>query len=258
MSDFGVYDVALSASEIASIMSTGISSGPSSGDSGGSVPVTPNDMIGDPGVFFVDLTWSPKNLARSYKIGYTGTDGSEGTLTTSETNAKVGSLTPDTEYVFTLLSSDGSLFTEYGSSTAISTLENLEANYDITDFQDPSGVTDLSSLDQGELEVLEEHVNELLETGDVVLQNVQSGSVETTFVNRGDTLDATTSGGSGRFMIPFTQSAGTGQEATISTGTEDIVVSYDETTDQVIVDGNSYANGESFIVDGKRMIVYTI
>ena len=206
----------------------------------------------------MNLTWSPENLARSYKIVYVGSDASEGTLITSETSASVGSLTPDTQYVFTLFSSDGSSFTEYGSSVTVSTLENIQTSYDITDFQDSNGVTDLSSLSTDEIQVLDEHVNELLNTGDVVLQNVLSGTEETTFVTRGSILDISASDGVGYFTVPFTQSAGSGQEATLSTSTQDITVGYSETTDQVIVGGTSYSSGDSLIVDGKRMIVYNV
>ena len=176
-----------------------------------------------------------------------------------DTTASIGSLTPDTEYVFTLFSSRGGSFISYGSPGTFSTLENLEANHDLSDFQDSAtGVTDLSSLDTNEIEILDEHLNELLDTGDLVVQNTVSGSTQTTFIKRGDTLDSTSSGGVGSFSIPFTASAGSGQVATIITGTSDIVVSYDDTTDQVVVDGTSYNSGDSLVVDGKNMIVYNL
>lgn len=250
MSDFRVYDYALSETEVTADMNDTYEA------PGESETVKSNEMVAESGVFFMDLVWSADNLARSYKIEYTGADDSEGILVTSETSASVGSLTPNTEYVFTLFSTNGSSFVEYGSSVTASTLENLEANYDITDFQDSTGVTDLSSLDESELAAIDEHMNELLESGDVVSQNILSGSVDTTFVKRGETIDTSGSEGVGSYTVPFIASAGSGQEVTISTGTEVIAVSYDETTGQVVVGGTSYSNGDSLVVDGKRMIVY--
>ncbi len=66
---------------------------------------TPNGMVGDPGVFFMRLQWTPKKRARSYRVQYSGTDGSEGgSMIISNTSTTVRSLTPDTEYEFSLYS----------------------------------------------------------------------------------------------------------------------------------------------------------
>jgi len=220
--------------------------------------VISNDMSGVPGVFFMNLTWTSLVGALKYKIEYSGTDGSNGTSITSENSVNIGSLNPNIEYVFTLYSTDGAVFMEYGTALTISTLDNVEANYDITYFENSDNVTDLSSLETTELGFIDENLNNLLNTGDIVVRDVLSSSKNTTFINIGDTIDSTSSGGAGEFLIPFTQSSGAGQEVIISSGTENISISYDESNDQVIIGGVSYSDGESVIVDGKRLVFHNV
>jgi len=186
--------------------------------------VISNDMSGVPGVFFMNLTWTSLVGALKYKIEYSGTDGSNGTSITSENSVNIGSLNPNIEYVFTLYSTDGAVFMEYGTALTISTLDNVEANYDITYFENSDNVTDLSSLETTELGFIDENLNNLLNTGDIVVRDVLSSSKNTTFINIGDTIDSTSSGGAGEFLIPFTQSSGAGQEVIISSGTENIYI----------------------------------
>lgn len=217
-----------------------------------------NDMVGVPGVFYMDLTWTPVKNSLKYKIEFSGTDGSNGISITSDNSVNIGSLNPNIEYVFTLYSTDGAVFVEYGTPLTISTLDNIEANYDITFFQNSDNITDLSSFKTEELEYIDENLNELLTTGSIVKREVLSMSKYTTFINRGDTVDSSSSNGVGEFLIPFTQTSGVGQQATIISGTEDIEISYDETSDQFIVDGITYSNGDSLVIDGKRMVFYNV
>lgn len=221
------------------------------------VDVGVSDLDVVPKVFFANLSWTPRNLARSYKVEYTGTDGSSGTLISSDTSIRVGSLTPNTEYEFVLYSSDGGSFRVYGESVTSTTQENLLVNYDATDFENSSGIVDLTSLSTAELDFIGEHMNEVFSTGDEVVQSISNGSLDTIFVSRGDTINIADDK-TNVFSVPFDESAGSGQQVSISTGTQDIVVSYDETTDQIIVDGTAYSDGESFVVDGKKMKVYNV
>ncbi|CAM9962766.1 unnamed protein product [Ectocarpus sp. 12 AP-2014] len=247
MSDFRFFGTALTPEEIVSIYN----------DDTIEFSYGSNGMDATPGVFSMNISWSPKNLARNYKINYVGTDSSEGTLITSVTNVRVGSLTPNTEYVFTLYYSEASSFSTYGDPLTINTSENTVANYNTIDYEDDTGGIDLTSLEQIELDLLGAHMNDLFADGTIMKQKVQGKSLDTTFVKIGSIVDAT-SKTTNAFSLPFTTSSGSGQEVTISTSTEDISVLYDETTNQVTINGVSYSNGESLIVDGKKMIVYTI
>lgn len=245
LSDFRVYGSALSEAEIVEIMNL-----PTGGvtDSNDLDENDENDLVATPNVFYIQLSWSPKEGAKNYKI----THSLSGSLITSATSTTIYSLTPDTTYEFSLYSSSGGSFQNYGSTLSASTLEDSLVNFDITNFQN-DGVVDLSNLNTADLDVLEQHMNDLLQTGDVVRQSVGSKDVESVFVKVGDTFTATNS--TGEFIVPFTQSAGNGQNVTISTETADIVVSYDESTDKVVVDGNAYSSGDSIVVDGKVMKV---
>lgn len=222
--------------------------------SGGGLPKTL--MNTTPSVFDMNISWPSNDLASSYKINYVGTDSSEGSLITSETNVRVGSLTPDTEYVLTLYYAEANSFSMYGDPLTISTLENNATNYNITDYEDDTGRIDLTSLGKIERSLMEEHLNDLFDDGASMKQTVQGKSLDTTFVKIGSIVDATS--GTNAFSLPFTTSSGAGQEVTMSTSTGDISVSYDESTEQVTINGTSYSDGEYLIVDGKKMIVYNI
>lgn len=255
LSNFHIYNTVLSEADIVTEMNGGIIFTEPETETD---PIIPNDMVGVPGVFFMDLTWTPIVEAIKYKIEFLGTDGSNGISIIEENSVNIGSLNPNIEYVFTLYSTDGAVFVEYGTPLTINTLEDVIVNYDITIFENSDNVTDLSSLETIELEYIDEKLNELLNTGDTVAREVLSSSINTTFINRGDTLDSSSSNGVGGFLIPFTQTSGLGQEVTISSGTEDIEISYDESNDQVIVGGVYYSNGDSLVIDGKRMTVHNV
>lgn len=222
--------------------------------SGGGLPKTLINAT--PGVFDMNISWPSNNLASNYKIDYVGTDSVEGSLITSETNIRLGSLTPDTEYVLTLYYSEANSFSMYGDPLTINTLENNLTNYNITDYEDDTGGIDLTSLGKIELDILGDHLNELFADGASMKQKVQGKSLDTTFVKIGSIVDTTS--GTNAFSLPFTTSSGAGQEVTMSTSTGNISVSYDESTEQVTINGTSYSDGEYLIVDGKKMIVYNI
>ena len=208
-----------------------------------------------PGVFFVDLTWTAKDMAVSYRIQCTGSDGSMRTFVTSATRYRVRSLTPDTEYGIGLFSSaEGGFYTAYGSSVISTTLENLSTNYNTADLQDVSGNIDLSSLRAEELETLEEHINDLFENGTKVVHRVKNRSVKATFVKQGSSVPSTNSA----ILAPFSKLSGGQQAFTLTTTGGSIEVGYDEVNDHVIVNGQSYSDGEYLVVDGKKMNVSNV
>lgn len=66
------------------------------------------------------------------------------------------------------------------------------------------------------------------------------------------------SGVSGNFTVPFNPSSPSTEQVTISTGTEDIVVTFDETNDLVTVQGNTYPLGQKIVVAGKSLLVHKL
>ncbi|CAN0023175.1 unnamed protein product [Sphacelaria rigidula] len=211
-------------------------------------------LLAVPGVFLIELSWTELPGA-SYRVEYTGTDGSEGAQFTSQTSTTIESLTPDTEYEVTLYSSDGGPFVKHGKSKTANTLQNLAANYDITDFHDSAGTTDLSSLSVSDFQHIDQHLNDLVSTGESIVLTTPTGVLRATFVKLGDTHDATASNGIDNFMLPFSPSLGSGQTSTIYTGTTNLVVTYDEANDRISINGDPYSYGQGYIVNGKKSIV---
>ncbi len=77
-----------------------------------------------------------------------------------------------------------------------------------------------------------------------------------TFVNRGSTVAID---GAEALVAPFDENAGAGQEVTMTLSNNTTsVVSYDETTNSVTVESNSYSPGDSFILDGKKVVVFDL
>lgn len=119
-------------------------------------------------------------------------------------------------------------------------------------------MVDLSSLDTDSLGLISGLMDDLFTTGDTIEINVQgsAGSKKSKFVNRGSTVDITDSEA---LIVPFSDDAGSGQtfDMTLS-DTSTTTVTYDETTNSVTIDSTSYSPGDSFVLDGKKVVVYEL
>ena len=136
-------------------------------------------------------------------------------------------------------------------STTKTTLANILANYDSSSYIDENGDIDLTSLNSLTLSVLGEFLNELFTTGDDVNLSLGGGGVtKAKFLQRGGTAQLE-EGAS--IAIPFIVSAGASQTATLTLSdmVTNVTVDYDETTNQISVDGGTtyYSSGESFVLD---------
>ena len=57
----------------------------------------------------------------------------------------------------------------------------------------------------------------------------------------------------------FSASAGSGQSVSLTLTDETVMaITYDETSQKITVEGKTYASGDSFIVEGKRITVYDV
>ncbi len=191
--------------------------------------------------------------AIGYNITYEGPLGVQITafsdVTTLEHN--ITGLDPDTEYIIRLFADTGSGYESVEESTT-TTLANVAANYDISDFQDSNGVTNLSSLPESTISSINEVIGDLLNTGDIVNVNVK-GSLDTTFIGLGDALSISDLNG---VLLPFNEASTPGQSVTITlSDSSNVDVDFDEAVNSIIVNGIEYFVGDSFILDGKKVTV---
>jgi len=229
------------------------------------------DLPADPSLFSVtptpislDLTWTDAPGATSYTVKYTvGEEGASDIVITSRkaTTGRRHSIrnlafsSPYTIYLyFSIDDTDPSILV--GSGTHYTT-PNAFGNYDRTSFESESGTGfSFSGLNQETMQNLGEVMNELFTTGDEIEIDVSGTQRKTKFVRRGETTNIE-EGAS--IAIPFVPSGGAGQNATLTlSDSTDVVVAFDETTEQITIDGNSYNPGQSLLIDGKKVTIFDI
>ena len=234
LSDFRVYDDALSAADITTLFSDGPNPPPLS--------VTMYTHV-------ADLAWSPVSGVISYTITMSRDSGPVVTLaTTSELSHSVYGLTPGSLYEF-------SLYTDLDPATPVDTLTDSALAVDNTNVD--SLMTrlgnDLTLLPPTSISSIEDFIPSVLSTGEIV----KTFLGETTFVEDSDTI--TLSYPNDAVLTPFQSTSGSGQSASIilPDGSTN-VVTFDETTNEVIVETTNYSVGEHFVLGGLKASVKEI
>lgn len=243
MSDFRVYDVALTQADILAA-----SQGP---------VVYPSPFGVTPSSTLVETSWLSIENAISYRMTIDPGSG-ESVVVESLTPMEytVHNLDPDTAYTLTLYSSvDGTTYT-LGFQESITTLSDTSANAKLSVFLN-NGVYDLSIVNDVTQYRLLSHLNDELTTGESVVLNMPKlKDKKLTLVTRGST-STIPSGNS--IIFPFTPSEGGSQSATLElSDTSTVVVTYDESNNQIDVGGTTFSEGDKFILDGKKVTVYDI
>jgi hypothetical protein len=171
----------------------------------------------------------------------------------------VGNLKPDTEYTLRLFSATTGSGYELVGESVVSTLVNSPGSYDVSEFGMDSSF-DLSSLDTDGLRLMTLVMNDLFTTGDTIELSLKGapGSKKSKFkfVNRGSAVDVSKSEA---LIAPFSEDAGSGQtfDMTLSDSST-ATVTYDETTNSVTIDSITYSPGDSFVLDGKKVVIYEL
>ena len=221
---------------------------------GGTVIVDTSPLTATPSVFFMDVEWEVGDGVLFYKIEYVSENSTDEVIISvqpGETNisTRLYNLQADSSYTLTLYTSLDNLdFEQVGDTgSSFSTLENVVDNIDVETLKNSEGIVDLSNFDTDDID---EHLDALFDTGDEIVRTVNDEKVTTTFVKDGGTVPLE----AGAYSFPFSTSNGGGQTA----GLGDLDVLFDDVNNQVVIDGVSYANGESFTIDGKIVTVYTI
>lgn len=193
--------------------------------------------------------------ATSYNITYQGPTGDEITafsaVTTLEHN--ITGLEPNTQYTIRIYADTGSGH-ELAEELTSTTLANTAENYDISDFEE-NGIFNISSLTESTIANLNEVIDELFETGDIVRVAIRTDpSLDTSFINLGDTLSIREING---VLLPFETTSGLGQDVNVilSDDSTTVGINYDETVNSITVQGVEYFPGDSFILDGRKVTV---
>lgn len=171
----------------------------------------------------------------------------------TEMTKTFASLLPSTIYTLSLFTSpDGITFTLL-ENKQFTTLANFASNYNTSVYMDGSGF-DLSDLDTQARETISEVLDDLFSTSDAIKITDASGDVyDSVFLNLNGTV---TIGDAEAVFIPFDASLGSGQQGSVTlSDNTSTLIEFNESTGDVTVGGVVYTVGQSFILDGKRMLV---
>lgn len=227
-------------------------------DAPGLVSVVPRPMS-------IDLEWPVVSGATAYGVKYSvGEIDAEAKTTsvTSTTNLthSVKNLLPNTMYsVYSYYSMGDTDPAVPMSSGQYMTLLNVASNHDVSSYADERGGFDLRELSTRSLGALDDVMNDLFSTGDAVTLSLRGkgrANTKTKFVNRGDTaaieMDVS-------IAMPFSASGGSGQSVTLAlTDATTVDVAYDDATEEVSIGGTTYAVGDSLVLDGQKVTVFSV
>lgn len=240
MTNFRIYSTALSATEILADSNTSIEF----------LSITPWSTL-------VQNSWSETVGSTSYRL--TIDDGSTETTvdTTTTLESIVYNLTPEVSYTIRLYSSTDDVSYTLEHEKTISTLANTPENLNIEIF-DIDGVFDISILNEDTTAIVEKHIKDVLVTGDtLVLNSNDFGNRNIRIISVGDTSNIANDTS---ILIPFNENEGSSQSVTLEllSDTSNVVVTYDDLTNTIQVDGVTRSIGDTFILDGKKVYLYDL
>lgn len=233
ISDFRVYDGALSAADVSQIFSDG-----PNGANAVFLNVTPFTHL-------VDLDWNDISGATTYDLKFIKDGGNEESLaTTTGLSYVANNLVPGSSYEFRVYS-DIDLVTPFVTETVSTPVVDSTSVASLLT-RLGNNLTLLSDTSLGDIDSLLETV---LTTGETVITEVGS----TTFVKNSETLTLPEAFKT-QVLTSFDQASGAGQTVSILLpDTSTSVINYDESTDEVSVGGTSYPIGTSFILGGQKV-----
>lgn len=205
-----------------------------------------------PGAFSVEVSVPVVEGATSLKLTYekvgTGNEKvAHSDFTDEETPLTITNLSPETPYKISLYNA-----LTLVDSAEVTTLVVSAGNVNKNAFL-KGDKFDLASADMAELSSV---MNELFTTGNEIDVSVVPGrSLTAKFVKRGDTVEVQED----NLLLPFDPDSGSGQEVSLSSSDGSVVtVQYDGVSDNITVGDNTYADGDSFLLDNKKITVYNV
>ncbi|AAK14573.1 unnamed protein product [Ectocarpus sp. 4 AP-2014] len=217
-------------------------------------------LVLSPRVTRIRATIAEIDGALSYRV-VVGEEGSDSTTVThdditgivTDRMVEIKNLQAETTYAVTLYASYGGGY-EVVQTSSSQTLANVASNYSVSDYG-AAGAYDLSTLDQAELDSVNQVMNDLFATGEKIGVSV-SGKKKATlsFVKRGEVTTTDDS-----VLAPFSSSSGSGQMFTLQLSDASTkTVSYDETTDSITIGDHEYMSGDRFVLDGKKCTILEV
>lgn len=207
------------------------------------------------GVFHFGITIAGVDSATGYRLTTQEDEMEETTALDDVTELvqKIKDLQPGTTYTVRLYVNTGNGYA-LEEEIVSSTLQNTAENHNLDDYGS-DGTFDFTDLSSSELNVMGEVMNELFDTGVEISFTLGSKTTKSTFVKLGETVGLDENSES--IVIPFTSTGGTNQSATLSLSDDtEIDVTYDESV--VTIGGNQLSEGESIVLDGKKLTLYTV
>jgi len=205
----------------------------------------------------VETTWLEKAEAVSYRVTVDSGSGeiiAGNNITATET--VLYNLEPLVSYTFRLyFSLDGTNYILKETATS-TTLEDTVENAYLEKFSNGT-VYDLRLLKRATRDLLEKHLSSSLSTGDeIIIEDSRLKGKKLTLVVNGSN---STIPKSNTIIFPFNPNDGASQMATIdlSNNTSTTVI-YDETTNVINVGDTVYADGDIFVLDGKKVTVIDV
>lgn len=189
----------------------------------------------------------------SYRITLEGPTGGEVTKV-SDTARLIHNLIgiePQTQYIIRLYSDTGTGY-ELSEETTVATLVNNASNYEVTDFEN-EGLVNISPLIGENLDLV---INDIFNTGELLAVSLPSNpSLKSHFVKRGETLSIKDKES---IFLPFSPSTGSGQASNVllSDDSTTVPVAYDELSNNITINSNTFSIGNIFILDGRKVTIY--
>lgn len=194
-----------------------------------------------------DLSWIPLPNVSSYNLRRITNGGPEEEIRSSiaEGSYVLYDIIPSSSYVFNVYSDDDPT-TPLASTTGTSPLVDTAS----TSLLMSRLSNDLSVLPQSSIDEFDSLLRDVLQTGDkVTLKNGE----EFVFVEDSGALIAVSN-----VLTPFSQTSGSSQAITLNVNGNDKSISYDETKNEVTLDGVTAGSGEYFVLDNYKVVVEEI
>lgn len=235
MSNFRIYDVVLTPTEIVA-------------DFAGSFAF----LNATPWSTLTEIDWSEASGATSYRVTHdTGSNEVVSINYTTSISEIVYNLEPETLYTLRVYYSTDDTSYSLHVETSITMLTDTSANANLAVFIQ-NGVYDLSSVNLSTRLILEEHIDNILVSGD----KISFSDTVFVLVSRGG---SSTIPESNPILFPFSQSEGSSQSATLElSDTTNVLVTYDDVNNGIVVGGVTYYPGDYFVLDGKKVTVYDV
>ena len=204
----------------------------------------------------INASWgvvSPSAI--SYRLDIESSGVPVKSVTTSSNTKIIHGLDPETAYNVTLFySEDGVTYSTSGLSEDTTTLENIGSNYAKSDYVDSEGVYDLTSDEIQTSSILQTFTN-----GEQIKLNIQNMDTTVEFLGVGGSHTISDDNDDNAILIPFEETNGYGQSISFNlSGGGTSVLSFDNTTGEIGVSGETYSPGEYFILDNKKVRIVDI